>query len=259
MVRPRLIVLVRHGESEGNVDKKVNRVVPNHRIPLTKRGKQQAHASGRELAKRLRKTDSIMMYTSPYLRARQTAQSLAAELTDFPLTIFEEPRLREQDFGNFQFPKKEMDRIKDERASYGHFFYRIPNGESAADVYDRVAGLNEALFRQFLSDNFPDVLVLVTHGIMARVFLMKWFRWSVERFESLRNIQHCELLVMERQHSPQYMLSNRLLSWNDNLADLTNEEKDAAEFDIILRRTFKKAVWSRRRVALSRPHSVLLL
>lgn len=26
------------------------------------------------------------------------------------------------------------------RAQYGHFFYRFPNGESAADVYDRITG-----------------------------------------------------------------------------------------------------------------------
>lgn len=26
------------------------------------------------------------------------------------------------------------------RARYGRFFYRFPNGESAADVYDRITG-----------------------------------------------------------------------------------------------------------------------
>lgn len=61
-----------------------------------------------------------------------------------------------------------------ERADYGHFFYRIPDGESAADAYDRVSGFNESLWRSFGDDNFPSVCVLVTHGLMSRVFLMKW-------------------------------------------------------------------------------------
>ncbi len=61
-----------------------------------------------------------------------------------------------------------------ERADYGHFFYRIPDGESAADAYDRVSGFNESLWRQFGDDDFPSVCVLVTHGLMSRVFLMKW-------------------------------------------------------------------------------------
>jgi len=62
-----------------------------------------------------------------------------------------------------------------ERAAYGHFFYRIPNGESAADAYDRVSGFNESLWRQFADEDFPSVLVLVTHGLMTRIFLMKWY------------------------------------------------------------------------------------
>jgi len=89
--------------------------------------------------------------------------------------VFEEPRLREQDFGNFQPCSAEMERMWQERADYGHFFYRIPNGESAADAYDRVSGFNESLWRQFGDPDFPSVCVLVTHGMMSRVFLMKWW------------------------------------------------------------------------------------
>lgn len=62
-----------------------------------------------------------------------------------------------------------------ERADYGHFFYRIPNGESAADAYDRISGFNESLWRSFGEEDFPSVCVLVTHGLMSRVFLMKWY------------------------------------------------------------------------------------
>lgn len=47
-----------------------------------------------------------------------------------------------------------------ERADYGHFFYRIPNGESAADAYDRVSGFNESMWRQFGEDDFASVCVL---------------------------------------------------------------------------------------------------
>ena len=49
-----------------------------------------------------------------------------------------------------------------ERADYGHFFYRIPNGESAADAYDRVSGFNESLWRQFGEEDFASVCVLGT-------------------------------------------------------------------------------------------------
>ena len=103
-----------------------------------------------------------------------------------------------------------------ERADYGHFFYRIPNGESAADAYDRVSGFNESLWRQFGEKEFPSVLVLVTHGLMTRVFLMKWYHWSVEYFEDLRNVNHCEFVIMKmNQNSGKYALETQLRTWSE--------------------------------------------
>lgn len=41
--------------------------------------------------------------------------------------------------GNFQ-DREKMRIEKATRVLYGRFFYRFPNGESAADVYDRITG-----------------------------------------------------------------------------------------------------------------------
>lgn len=103
-----------------------------------------------------------------------------------------------------------------ERADYGHFFYRIPNGESAADAYDRVSGFNESLWRSFGEDSFASVCVLVTHGLMTRVFLMKWYHFSVEYFEDLRNVDHCEFVVMKlNPDNGKYILQNQLRTWSE--------------------------------------------
>lgn len=108
-----------------------------------------------------------------------------------------------------------MARMWQERANYGHFFYRIPNGESAADAYDRVSGFNESLWRSFGEENFASVCVLVTHGLMTRVFLMKWYHFSVEYFEDLRNVNHCEFVVMKlNQDSGKFILQNQLRTWS---------------------------------------------
>ncbi|EWZ02436.1 hypothetical protein FOMG_04122 [Fusarium oxysporum f. sp. melonis 26406] len=120
-----------------------------------------------------------------------------------------------------------MERMWQERADYGHFFYRIPNGESAADAYDRVSGFNESLWRQFGEDDFPSVCVLVTHGLMSRVFLMKWYHFTVEYFEDLRNINHCEFLIMRKQENNKYLLENKLRTWSD----LRRERKDKEDKD----------------------------
>ena len=109
-----------------------------------------------------------------------------------------------------------MERMWQERADYGHFFYRIPNGESAADAYDRISGFNESLWRSFGEDDFASVCVLVTHGLMTRVFLMKWYHFSVEYFEDLRNVNHCEFVVMRKnQDNGKYILQNQLRTWSE--------------------------------------------
>lgn len=222
---------MRHGESEGNCDKSVNRFTPNHLVALTENGLAQARSAGLVLREFLKQDcfeegnnpKSLLFYTSPYLRARQTCQNIIEGIKDLPevkFDIHEEPRLREQDFGNFQSTPEEMEKIWQERAHYGHFFYRIPYGESAADVYDRVASFNETLFRQFQNNDFPNILVLVTHGIWARVFLMKWFRWSYEEFESLRNIPHCQYLIMKRNEATgKFLLKTPLKTWDDLVDD----------------------------------------
>ncbi|KAF4339560.1 hypothetical protein FBEOM_6510 [Fusarium beomiforme] len=237
MTKPRLIILVRHGQSEGNKNREIHQTVPDHRVKLTPEGWNQAHDAGRRLRGLLRPDDTLQFFTSPYRRTRETTEGILETLTSDEgspspfrranIKVYEEPRLREQDFGNFQPCSAEMERMWQERADYGHFFYRIPNGESAADAYDRVSGFNESLWRQFGEDDFPSVCVLVTHGLMSRVFLMKWYHFTVEYFEDLRNINHCEFLIMRKQENNKYLLENKLRTWSD----LRRERKDKEDKD----------------------------
>ncbi|QQK40942.1 Histidine phosphatase superfamily, clade-1 [Penicillium digitatum] len=234
MGKPRMIILVRHAQSEGNKNRDIHQTIPDHRVKLTAEGYRQAQDAGRRLRDLLQPDDKLHFFTSPYRRTRETTEGIIESLTaDTPapspfqrhtIKVYEEPRLREQDFGNFQPCSTEMERMWMERADYGHFFYRIPNGESAADAYDRVSGFNESLWRQFGEDDFANVCVLVTHGLMARVFLMKWYHWSVEYFEDLRNINHCEFLILT--HNPEngkYILQNKLRTWSDLRKDRERE------------------------------------
>ncbi|KAI0200616.1 histidine phosphatase superfamily [Astrocystis sublimbata] len=226
MGRPRLIIIIRHGQSEGNKNRDIHQTIPDHRVKLTPDGWAQAREAGLRLRNMLRPDDTLQFYTSPYRRTRETTEGILETLTsDDPdpspfkrsaMKVYEEPRLREQDFGNFQPCSDEMERMWQERADYGHFFYRIPDGESAADAYDRVSGFNESLWRQFGEQDFASVLVLVTHGLMSRVFLMKWYHFSVEYFEDLRNVNHCEFLIMKiKRDSGKYILQNKLRTWSE--------------------------------------------
>lgn len=107
----------------------------------------------------------------------------------------EEPRIREQDFGNFQDPQK-IRECKMQRRRFGSFFYRFPSGESPADVYDRVSSFLESLHRLF-SKTPEENYVLVTHGVAIRVILTRYFKYRICEFEQLQNFHNAEFAVLE--------------------------------------------------------------
>lgn len=141
---PKRIILVRHGESEGNKDDAMYTVTPDYRIPLTPKGIDQANEAGSRIFDMVSDNGSsdnwkVYFYVSPYVRTRSTLREIGRAFTRRRvLGVREECRIREQDFGNFQVAER-MKVIKETRERFGRFFYRFPEGESAADVYDRVS------------------------------------------------------------------------------------------------------------------------
>lgn len=232
-MKPRLIILVRHGESEANRNWNINISMPNHIIPLTSHGVEQAHQCGLGVRRLLKPKEKVIMLQSPYTRTRQTADGIYNAITNPVLdpeeaaasnneltsgeTVWsniermEDPRLREQDFGNFQ-EEESMRSILRDRESYGWFFYRIPHGESPADVFDRCSSFCETLFRRF-ETHAPDVVILVSHGIWCRVFMMRYFHWPYEEFERLSNLPNATPVVMELQENGRYELTRELHRW----------------------------------------------
>jgi broad specificity phosphatase PhoE len=97
--RPLRIALLRHGESEANLDRSIFERVPDHAIPLTERGRERSAKTGQDL-RELFDDEPVHAYVSPYERALQTLDALG--LDDLIQTARQEPRLREQDWGNFQ-------------------------------------------------------------------------------------------------------------------------------------------------------------
>ncbi|KAI9016813.1 alpha-ribazole phosphatase [Hyaloraphidium curvatum] len=218
--RPREIILLRHGESEGNISPEAMEKVPDYRMPLTAAGRAQARAAGEEVGARVRPGERICLWCSPYERTRQTADAVLEALGEgghHKVLRFEEPRLREMDWGNLQ-DAKQIRGIKEERAAFGHFFYRVPGGESGADCYDRISSFFETMFRAFERPNVrPDVAVIVTHGLMLRIFLMRFFHMRFEEFEHLANVPHCGPVVLARRDDGTYELTEDLETWGDLL------------------------------------------
>jgi broad specificity phosphatase PhoE len=146
---PTRLVLVRHGESEGNLADREARERGADRLELSVRdadidlsptGRRQADAVGRWLAEADPSQRPDLVVSSPYRRAVETARRALGDL-DVPLLLDE--RLRERDLGAFdgltgagiraEFPDEAA-----RRAKVGKFYYQPPSGESWSDVALRV-------------------------------------------------------------------------------------------------------------------------
>ena len=115
--RPGRIILVRHGQSQGNVDDKIYSTVPDSQIALTERGFAQAVVAGLQI-RSLVGNGTVRCFYSPYLRTKQTMLAILQAFDSQRVLLSSEPRLREQDFGNFQ-NLQDMKGVFQERQKFG--------------------------------------------------------------------------------------------------------------------------------------------
>jgi 2,3-bisphosphoglycerate-dependent phosphoglycerate mutase len=176
---PSRLLLVRHGESAGNVARDaahaagLSRIDIAHRdadVRLSPRGEEQSSALGRWLAERQPAERPEIVLCSPYERARQTAALIRASggvTEDAPPTVVDE-RLREREFGILDrlthagitefFPEQ-----AELRTLLGKFYHRPPGGESWCDVILRLRSAVDTL-----SLHYPGRRVLiVSHEVVV--------------------------------------------------------------------------------------------
>ena len=189
-----IIKLVRHGESKANTREVDPQQVGDHTIPLSPLGRQQAQHAGGVLGPTFLR--DALLYTSPYQRAKETLAQLLAgaglAVTDAcgPPKVYEDPRLREVDHGY-----ADVDQQEALRQIHGWFYYRFTGGESPADCYDRTSGFLEGLMRQAERKHAERVLV-ITHGLTIRCFVMRFLHLTVEQFERLANPGNCDIITV---------------------------------------------------------------
>lgn len=203
--RPKRIILIRHGESQGNVDEAAYTTTADWRVPLTKNGKLQAAEAGRKLRDLIGENERIIIYHSPYQRTFDTLEEMSQFIEkEKIIAVREEPRISEQQFGNFQ-NVQEVLKAKIERHEFGRFYYRFKSGEAGLDVYSRVSSFISTLVRdcqQYQKAGY-DLdrinVVIITHGLTLRLFLMRWFQFSVKVFENSENPENAQLIVMKKR------------------------------------------------------------
>lgn len=217
------IFLVRHGESLGNINEQAYGQFGDHAVPLTEWGYRQAVDAGRSIAQYFEGMPSadlekLRIWYSPFLRTRQSKDALLEALpAKLVGDINEDYLLREQDFGLFteiydraeqklKFPD-EFEKWARLRNNSGKFYARPPDGESRADVAQRVRLFLQTVLRD--ARNGHDNVVIVGHGVTNRAFEMNLLHHSVDWFEQSGNPGNADITLIEGTRSE--ALTSRLL------------------------------------------------
>lgn len=175
----RELLLVRHGQSLGNVAAEAADRDELHQIDVPARdadvelsdlGREQSRAVGRWLAALPDQARPQVVWSSPYLRARQTAE-LALSEAGVELDYRIDERLRDRDMGitdaltaagiTAKYPEE-----AERRRWLGKFYYRPPGGESWADVTFRV----RAVLSDLAETERHERVLIAAHDVVLLLF-----------------------------------------------------------------------------------------
>jgi 2,3-bisphosphoglycerate-dependent phosphoglycerate mutase len=178
----RLLVLVRHGQSEWNLK---NLFTGWRDVDLTEVGRQEAASAGRKL-KALGLSFDVA-YTSALVRAQDTLKLALAELGQTDIEEHRDQALNERDYGDLAGLNKDDARVRwgEEQVHVWRRSYDVnpPGGESLRDTGARV-------WPYYLTRILPDVMrgrrtLVAAHGNSLRALVMVLDKLSPDQVTQL--------------------------------------------------------------------------
>lgn len=174
---PKLLVLVRHAESEGNVLSQSERAkyeTSTHAYKLTERGQKQAEITGQFLRERFGKFN--IYYVSYYRRSKETMAIMYPDAR-----VYEDPRLAEGQRGIWNTMTEEQVRQKfpeeiERKEREGLYHYRASGGENWPDIELRIHSFLGTLSRDYEDQH----VLMVVHGHWLILFERLVHRFSIE-------------------------------------------------------------------------------
>lgn len=161
------IYFVRHGESEGNV----TRTHQHEETPLSSSGKSQA----KNVAKRLKGHEIDVIYTSPYVRAKETANTISKSIGK-PVKVLND--LRElpnpSELHGLHYEDPKAIKIKNKmKNNYHKPDWKYSDEESFNDLKERSFKLLSFLIKNHKDDN----VLCICHAGIIKVNIARMFFW----------------------------------------------------------------------------------
>ena len=172
------LYLVRHGETVWNFE---NRIQGASDVPLNDKGREQAQ----NLAIKLQKIQFFKIYSSPLVRALETAKILS---TSQNRSISQMDNFAELDQGQLEglkfqeIQEKFSDFSSEWRTVPGEV--RMPGGETLSELQDRAWKGIENLFEKFSHEKDP--ILIVSHNLAIICILSRILGVSLNDFRKFR-------------------------------------------------------------------------
>ncbi|HVM37444.1 MAG TPA: histidine phosphatase family protein [Sphingomicrobium sp.] len=226
---PERLWLVRHGQSQGNVARDLADAAGDHEIgidvrdvdvPLSDLGFRQAEAAGRWFASLPADERPEVILSSPYIRARQTAEAIckAGALVGGPGRTIIDERLREREFGIFDrlttlgIREKHPEEAA-HRSRLGKFYHRPPGGESWADVILRLRSALNTINLHYCNRR----VVVVCHQVVVlcmRYILEELDEAQILAIDKAADVLNCGICAYEFAPDADGMCVPELVLWN---------------------------------------------
>ncbi len=174
----RLLVLVRHGQSEWNLK---NLFTGWRDVDLTEKGIEEARAAGRRLKAQGLRFD--VAFTSVLVRAQHSLDLMLEEMGQKNIAVLKDQALNERDYGDLSGLNKDDARKKwgEEQVRIWRRSYDVapPGGESLKDTAARVLPyyIQDILPRVLRGDN----VIVAAHGNSLRALVMVLERLSPQQ------------------------------------------------------------------------------
>lgn len=165
------IILSRHGRSEKNIQGINDATLPG--ADLDWKGLEEANLLAREMQKR--KIDII--YTSPYLRCKKTAEKVAEVCG---VKLVEDNRLAEHNFGNWD--NKKVSSVKKELTDFYNQISDKKAGETGESINDLLARCSDFYYDILKKHNGQTILVVTHDEILACLEKV------IEKRDKIRNV-----------------------------------------------------------------------
>lgn len=208
MSMPFNLLVVRHGESLGNLAKRMSEQGDNSLLarlhgthtaqwPLTNKGVAQANETGEFLNALSVKNGMYFdkMYVSSYARASKTAGSLDLIRAEWSV----DSRITERDWGDLDHTTEEERQERFGEAlkmqTVEPFFWAPPNGESFKDLNIRIRDFIDSLHRSEVLN-----VIVVCHGEVMKAFRIVFLQMTPMEYaemefskDPLKRIHNCQV------------------------------------------------------------------